>query len=82
MTGAAAVDRAPNGPRLREHQESQVLGIPPGDPDWDTARRPWNLRVDQRPTAIVEPEGADDMAVAAAFAARHGFHCAEPGSRC
>jgi len=21
----------------------------PGDPDWDAARRPWNLRVDQRP---------------------------------
>src|SRR5262249_23312867 len=45
----------------------------PGDPDWDTARRPWNQRVDQRPAAIVEPEGAGDMAVAAAFAARHGL---------
>ncbi len=45
----------------------------PGDPDWDTARRPWNLRVDQRPAAIVEPEGADDMAATAAFATRHGL---------
>ena len=45
----------------------------PGDPDWDTARRPWNLRVDQRPAAIVEPEAGDDMAATAAFAARHGL---------
>ena len=45
----------------------------PGDPGWDTVRRPWNLRVDQRPTAIVEPEGADDMAVTVAFAVRHGL---------
>jgi hypothetical protein len=29
----------------------------PGDTDWDTARRPWNLRVDERPAAIVEPGG-------------------------
>jgi FAD/FMN-containing dehydrogenase len=47
--------------------------IVPGDPDWDTARRPWNLRVDQRPAAVVEPEGAGDMAATAAFAARHGL---------
>jgi FAD/FMN-containing dehydrogenase len=44
----------------------------PGDPDWDTARRPWNLR-DQRPVAIVEPEGADDMAATVTFAGRHGL---------
>jgi hypothetical protein len=48
----------------------------PGDTDWDTARRPWNLRVDQRPAAIVEPEGADDMAATAAFAVRHGLRVA------
>jgi FAD/FMN-containing dehydrogenase len=45
----------------------------PGDADWDTARRPWNLRADQRPAAIVEPEGAGDMAATAAFAGRHGL---------
>lgn len=45
----------------------------PGDPDWDTVRRPWNLRVDQRPAAIVEPEGADDLAATVAFAGRHGL---------
>jgi hypothetical protein len=48
----------------------------PGDPDWDTARRPWRLQVDQRPAAIVKPAGADDMAATAAFAARHGLRVA------
>jgi len=48
----------------------------PGDADWDTARRPWNLRVDQRPAAIVEPEAAGDMAATAAYAARHGLRVA------
>lgn len=56
---------------LSRHVRGRVLA--PGDADWDTARRPWNLRVDQRPAAVVEPEGADDMAVTAAFAARHGL---------
>jgi hypothetical protein len=56
---------------LSRHVRGRLLV--PGDPDWDTARRPWNLRVDQRPAAIVEPEGADDMAATAAFATRHGL---------
>ena len=60
---------------------SQLIGrlLVPGAPDWDTARRPWNLRVDQRPAAIVEPTGADDMAVTAAFADRHGLRVAVQG---
>jgi hypothetical protein len=56
---------------LSRHLQGRLLV--PGDPDWDTARRPWNLRVDQRPEAVVEPEGADDMAATAAFATRHGL---------
>jgi FAD/FMN-containing dehydrogenase len=44
-----------------------------GDPDWDTVRRPWASRVDQRPAAVVEPEGAGDMAATVSFAARHGL---------
>ena len=56
---------------LSRHVRGRLLV--PGDPDWDTARRPWNLRVDQRPAAIVEPEGADDMAATAALATRHGL---------
>ena len=56
---------------LSRHVRGRLLV--PGDPDWDTARRPWNLRVDQQPAAIVEPEAAGDMAATAAFAARHGL---------
>jgi hypothetical protein len=55
---------------LSRHLQGRLLV--PGDPDWDTARRPWNLRVDQRPEAVVEPEGADDMAATAAFATATG----------
>lgn len=47
--------------------------ILPGGQDWDTARQPWNRRIDQRPAAIVEPAGADDMAATVAFAGRHGL---------
>jgi FAD/FMN-containing dehydrogenase len=57
--------------RLSRHVGGRVLV--PGDPGWDTARRPWNLRVDQRPAAIVEPEGAGDIAATSAFASRHGL---------
>ena len=47
--------------------------IMPGDQDWDALRQPWNRRIDQRPAAIVEPAGADDMAATVVFASRHGF---------
>lgn len=47
--------------------------IMPGDRNWDAMRQPWNRRIDQRPAAIVEPAGADDMAATVAFAGRHGF---------
>jgi FAD/FMN-containing dehydrogenase len=56
---------------LSRHVRGRLLM--PGDADWDTARRPWNLRVDQRPAAIVEPGGAGDMAATVAFAGRHGL---------
>jgi FAD/FMN-containing dehydrogenase len=56
---------------LSRHLRGRLLL--PGDPDWDTARRPWNLRVDQRPAAIVEPEAADDISATVAFATRHGL---------
>jgi hypothetical protein len=47
--------------------------IVPGGEDWDALRQPWNRRIDQRPAAIVEPVGPDDMAATVAFASRHGF---------
>jgi FAD/FMN-containing dehydrogenase len=63
---------------LSRHLRGRV--IMPGDSDWDTARRPWACRVDQRPAAIVEPEGAGDMAAAVSFAARCGLRVTAQGS--
>jgi hypothetical protein len=33
----------------------------PDDAGWDEARRSWNLSVDQRPAAVVEAAGAEDV---------------------
>src|SRR4051794_13868166 len=35
----------------------------PDDADWDEARRSWNLSVDQRPAAVVEVAGPEDVQV-------------------
>ncbi|MFS0912428.1 FAD-binding oxidoreductase [Microbacterium sp. 179-I 3D2 NHS] len=35
----------------------------PGDSGFDAARLPWNLTVDQRPAAVAEPAGIDDLSV-------------------
>lgn len=41
----------------------------PSDPDWDEARRAWNLAVDLQPAAVAIVEGADDVAKVVSFAA-------------
>ncbi len=56
---------------LAPHLRGRLLM--PGDPDWDTARQPWNRRIDQRPAAVVMAEDAGDMAATVAFAGRHGL---------
>ncbi len=35
--------------------------VRPGDPDWDEARRSWNLAIDQRPAAVVEAASVEDV---------------------
>ncbi|AWB94688.1 hypothetical protein DCE93_02630 [Agromyces badenianii] len=42
---------------------SELTGrlVVPGDADYDTARTPWNLSVDQRPAAIAEPADVADI---------------------
>jgi FAD/FMN-containing dehydrogenase len=37
--------------------------VVPDDAGWDEARRGWNLAVDQRPAAVVEAAGAEDVQV-------------------
>lgn len=46
------------------------------DADWDTARRTFNLLVDQRPEAIAIPRSAKDVAAAVAYAREHGLRVA------
>ena len=48
----------------------------PGDPGWDVARRSWNLAVDQRPVAVVEAAGVEDVQAVVRFAARAGLRVA------
>ena len=47
---------------------------------YDEARRAWNLAVDQRPSAIVFPESAQDVAAAVLFAQEHGQRVAAQGT--
>jgi FAD/FMN-containing dehydrogenase len=49
------------------HIEARLLDgvrgrvVLPDDAGWDEARRSWNLSVDQRPAAVVEAAGAEDV---------------------
>jgi FAD binding domain/Berberine and berberine like len=54
--------------------------ILPGDARFDDARRAWNLAIDQRPTAVVFPESAADVAAAVRYAAGHGLRIAAQGT--
>jgi FAD/FMN-containing dehydrogenase len=42
--------------------EIEGRAVLPTDPGWDEARRSWNLAIDQRPAAVVEAAGPDDVA--------------------
>jgi hypothetical protein len=50
--------------------------VVPGDPEWDEARRAWNLAVDQRPAAVALPESAEDVVEIVRFARGHGLRVA------
>ena len=50
--------------------------ITPKDDGYDTARKAWNLTVDQHPALIVIPQNANDVAEALRFAQAHGLEVA------
>jgi FAD/FMN-containing dehydrogenase len=52
----------------------------PGDPDWDEARRAWNLAADQRPAAVVHAESAADVAAVVEYAGANGLRIAPQGT--
>lgn len=47
-----------------------------GDPDYDPARVPWNVAVDQRPFAVVRPETAEEVVEAVRAAVASGLRVA------
>lgn len=54
--------------------------VMPGDAEWDSARRAWNLAVDQQPAAVVSPESAEDVIAVVGFARERGLRVAPQGT--
>jgi hypothetical protein len=57
---------------------SQLAGrlVVSGDPEWDEARRAWNLAVDQRPRAVAYPEAVEDVVAVVELARSEGLRVA------
>jgi hypothetical protein len=54
--------------------------VVPGDPEWDAARMPWIVNIDQQPRAVVTVESAQDVVTVVQFARVHGLTvAAQPG---
>lgn len=58
-----------------EDLRSKLTGtiVLPGDAEYDTARSPWNLGVDQRPAAVATPADIADVQAILAAASAAGF---------
>jgi FAD binding domain len=54
--------------------------VTPGQPEWDLARRAWNLAVDQRPALVALPADADDVRAVVAYAIDAGLKVAPQGT--
>ncbi|GAB1820787.1 FAD-binding oxidoreductase [Herbidospora sp. RD11066] len=52
----------------------------PHDPDWHTARMPWQLAVDQRPSAVVYAATAQDVSATVLAALQLGLRVAPQGT--
>lgn len=52
----------------------------PGDPQYDDARRPWNLRTDDHPAAVAYPAFPDEVAELVRGAAAAGLRIAPQGT--
>ena len=52
----------------------------PASPGWDSARKAWDLAVDQHPAAIALPESAAGVIAAVGFARRYGLRVAAQGT--
>ena len=54
--------------------------VTPDQPEWDLARRAWNLAVDQRPALVALPADADDVRAVMRYAIRAGLKVAPQGT--
>ncbi|MEV8373190.1 FAD-binding oxidoreductase [Kribbella sp. NPDC056861] len=63
---------------LRGLVDGRVIGAE--DAEWDAERGAWHLILDQRPAAVVQVAGAEDIAATIQFARQHGLAvAAQPG---
>jgi FAD/FMN-containing dehydrogenase len=56
------------------------LIVLPHDPNWNEARRAWNLAVDQQPAAVALPESAEDVQAVVRWARQRGLRVAPQGT--
>ena len=66
---------------LRSNIRGPVLA--PGDAQYDTVRKPWNIGIDQNPCAVVQPSAdsvADDVSATIRAASAGGFQVAVQGT--
>jgi hypothetical protein len=54
--------------------------VTPDQPEWDAARRAWNLSVDQRPALVALPADAGDVLAVMDYAIRAGLKVAPQGT--
>src|SRR5215210_2414628 len=54
--------------------------VHPDHPEWDLARRAWNLAVDQRPALVALPADAGDVLAVVDYAIRSGLKVAPQGT--
>jgi len=54
--------------------------VTPDQPEWDLARRAWNLAVDQRPALVALPADAADVRAVVEYAIRTGLKIAPQGT--
>lgn len=87
MTKQASADHSDTRPLWRFlaalHQDRRALDgkvVVPGDDEWDDARRPWQLAVDQNPTAVVLAGSEADVVVAVRAANAAGMDIAPQAS--
>jgi hypothetical protein len=67
-------------PRLADGLTVRGRVVTPEHPDWDAARMPWNVSIDQKPVAVVEAADAEDVALTVRHARASGLAVTAQGN--